>query len=51
MELLTLGYTDAGIAERLVISRRTAEHHVSSVLTKLGLDSRRELLKMGGASA
>lgn len=50
MELLTQGYSDAGIAERLVISRRTAEHHVSSVLTKLGLESRRELLKMGGAN-
>lgn len=51
LELLAEGHTDAGIAERLVISRRTAEHHVASVLTKLGVESRRELLKMGGATA
>ncbi|GAA2479619.1 ATP-binding protein [Terrabacter carboxydivorans] len=51
LELLEQGHTDAGIAECLVISRRTAEHHVASVLTKLGVESRRELLKMGGATA
>ena len=41
--LVTEGLSDAAIAERLVISRRTAEHHVSSILTKLGARSRREL--------
>ena len=49
--LLAEGYTDAGIAQRLVISRRTAEHHVASVLSKLGVTSRRDLLKMGGPRA
>ena len=42
-ELLTDGLTDNEIAERLVISRRTAEHHVSAVLAKVGVDSRRDL--------
>lgn len=38
--LLGLGLTNEQIAERLVISRRTAEHHVSSVLAKLGMSTR-----------
>lgn len=42
-ELLTDGLTDSEIAERLVISRRTAEHHVAAVLVKVGVDSRRDL--------
>jgi DNA-binding CsgD family transcriptional regulator/tetratricopeptide (TPR) repeat protein len=51
-EVLTLlgeGLTDADIAARLVISRRTAEHHVASILAKLGVHSRRELAGMGTA--
>jgi DNA-binding NarL/FixJ family response regulator len=40
--LLVEGLTNAEIAERLVVSPRTAEHHVAAVLTKLGASTRRE---------
>jgi DNA-binding CsgD family transcriptional regulator len=42
-ELVARGMTDAEIAAHLVIARRTAEHHVSAILAKLGVDSRRAL--------
>jgi DNA-binding NarL/FixJ family response regulator len=42
LELLGLGLTNPEIADRLYISRKTAEHHVSNILAKLGLRSRAE---------
>ncbi|HSK16294.1 MAG TPA: AAA family ATPase [Gaiellaceae bacterium] len=42
LALLGEGLTNAEIAERLVVSPRTAEHHVAAVLRKLGAASRRD---------
>jgi len=42
LELLAEGMTDGEIAQRLVLSVRTVNRHVSSILDKLGVRSRRD---------
>jgi DNA-binding CsgD family transcriptional regulator/tetratricopeptide (TPR) repeat protein len=43
LELMLDGATNAEIADRLVVSVRTVDHHVSAVLQKLGVASRRDV--------
>ncbi len=40
LELLALGLTDREIADRLVVTPKTASHHVSAILAKLGVQRR-----------
>jgi predicted ATPase/DNA-binding CsgD family transcriptional regulator len=49
--LLTERLTDAEIAERLFISPKTAGHHVSNILGKLGAANRREAVAIAARDA
>jgi DNA-binding CsgD family transcriptional regulator len=48
LSLLGQGLTNAEIADRLIVSPRTAEHHVAAVLTKLGAATRRDAAQRAG---
>jgi len=47
--LVARGLTNREIAERLVLSAKTVEHHVSRILDKLGLQSRVEVAALAAA--
>ena len=48
LELMAEGLSNAEIAETLVVSRRTVDHHVSAILRKLDVPTRaRAVAKMG----
>ena len=49
-DLVALGATNAEIAARLFLARKTVEHHVSNALAKLDLHSRAELAAEVGRS-
>jgi DNA-binding NarL/FixJ family response regulator len=46
LELVADGLTNAEIAGRLFITEKTVGHHVSSILGKLGVESRYEAAKL-----
>ncbi|ABL79488.1 MULTISPECIES: response regulator transcription factor [unclassified Nocardioides] len=46
LELLALGLPNAGIATRLFLSEKTVRNHVSSILAKLGVETRHEAAEM-----
>ncbi len=49
VSLMALGLTNRDIAERLVISAKTVEHHVSRILDKLNLRSRAEVAALAAS--
>jgi len=51
LELLCDGRTNASIATKLVISPKTVDHHVSSILAKLGVSKRAEVAAAMRAAA
>jgi len=46
LALLSEGLRNAAIANRLFVSTKTVDHHVSAILTKLGVPSRAEAVAM-----
>ncbi|HEY2871606.1 MAG TPA: AAA family ATPase [Reyranella sp.] len=49
LQCLTLGLTNGGIGAKLHVSPKTVDHHVSSVLSKLGAASRGEAARIAKA--
>lgn len=47
LELVAIGSTNLEIAEKLEISKRTVDNHISNILTKTKTDNRVELVRWG----
>lgn len=47
LRLMDDGLTNAEMATRLYLSARTVDHHVSAILTRLGVDNRRLAVRRG----
>ncbi len=45
LELVATGLTNHDIAEKLEISKRTVDNHISNILTKTGTENRVELVR------
>ncbi len=45
VELVTAGLTNQEIAEKLEISKRTVDNHISNILTKTGTENRVALVR------
>ena len=50
LQLLSTGLTNAQIAQQLVVSTRTVDHHVSAILQKLAVTSRQAAADLALAS-
>jgi DNA-binding CsgD family transcriptional regulator/GTPase SAR1 family protein len=47
LRLIGEGLTNAELADRLYLSAKTVDHHVSAILTKLGVRGRRDAIRRG----
>ena len=47
LDLVAIGLTNQEVAERLEISKRTVDNHVSNILTKTKTENRVELVRWG----
>jgi DNA-binding NarL/FixJ family response regulator len=45
LELVATGLTNHDVAEKLGISKRTVDNHISNILTKTGTENRVELVR------